>query len=178
MNKSFFLKRGLEFQLRLENKIEKQYAELALGVSGEIDSQSGMIMNLSELSQIFENYRSQIRGESFLDAFDFLEKARKTLSSISIFEFHHQSLGRDYILRLEADVFNLHISGFIQSEKFHIESEIKNSAELLTTLRWLHQSPTFEDMTQVRMSFSHVSQKFQLKRENLISGRTFLESWD
>lgn len=176
MKKSFFLKRGLEFQLRLENKIEKQYAELALGVSGEVDPQSGMIINLSELSQIFENYRSKIVGENFLDAFDFLTKAQKALPQISIFEFHHQSLGRDYILRLEAGVFILHLSGFIQSEKFHIEAEIKNSAELLTALRWLHQSPTFENISQVQASFSHVSEEFQLKRENLISGRTFLES--
>lgn len=176
MKKSFFLKRGLEFKLRLENQIEKQYAELALGVSGEIDPLSGMIMNLSELSQIFENFRDQISNETFSDTLEFLEKARAQLRKISVLEIFHHSLGRNYSLRFENEKYLLHLSDYIQSEKFHIETEIHNSAELLTALRWQHQAPTFQNISEVKEAFSHIAKKFTLKREELISGRTFLEN--
>lgn len=176
MKKSFFLKRGLEFKLRSENQIEKQYAELALGVSGEVDPLSGMIMNLSELSQIFENFRVQMANEIFSDTFEFLKLAQTALPKISILEIHHQFLNRDYILRLENKQYQLFISGYIQSEKFHAEVKIENEAELLATLRWQHQSPTFENISQVKQSLSGISSKFCLKREELISGRTFLEN--
>jgi hypothetical protein len=85
--KSFFLKRSFEIGFQES----KQYLDLSVGVSGEIDPETGMILNLSVLDSWFQDFRSKERAQTHENMLAFYETAKiffqsKTKSLFALLE--------------------------------------------------------------------------------------------
>lgn len=154
----------MQFKLRSEG----QFADLAIGVPGEIDPVSGMIVNLADLIGWFEKFQSQIQDQDFSDITELLSRAEVEYP-VACFEiFHHVGSQHKYSIRWQKQQGLLCLSALEGSCRLYWKIKFTNSDQLDQLLGLFKR----DDMVSIERLFPHL----QKEREELISGRIFSET--
>ena len=181
MIKSFFLKRSCQIQLREF----QQFLELSVGVAGEIDPQSGMILNLSILDHWIQEFRTQIQERKFQNLIEFLNTAKIFFQSkhpdlFAVQIDWQQGTALPLSLRWQYESFHLAVKGSLSTaDQFQISFVIQNAGEFEAVLDKYFKNQNFFTSTKDAADyFKNTAAISSIKTENPILQQAFVENWD